>query len=282
MKDWPPMAWIGYISLGATAFLTALGTAAKENAPLSDLFSPFIKVYILGYGPAIFFIIATIIFIIEWRRSGNITKAGKTTMSLLATAPVSPPIHSLPKSKKFYSDRNKSDLANALTDLLEILNNIGPNIQQKAQHVVDILHLSSDRISSQDIINLIRELEEMENLSNEFNQGIYGDKGFLKKYATYSDELSPILKVNPIISDNKQIYDHPIRLVDVNINSLINELKTVQLAMKHDDRNLINTMITNSKSNIPNFTNAIQRFNEWLKEIQNRIVVFRNSELKVN
>jgi hypothetical protein len=276
MRDWHPMAWIAYLSLGITVCLNALGAATREGMPFSDWFSPLLKTYVFGYGPAIFLMIATLLFVIDWQKSK------KSATIVKHPVPILPSTQVPAKPKKFYSDRNKSELADALTDLSEIINKLGFAITDKSNYIVTILQMPTDRISAHDIINLIRELEEMEDLSNKFNQGIYGGKGFLKTHATYHDELSPILQVNLIITNNKQVYDHPIRLVDANINSLINELKAIQLATKHDDQNLINSMITNTKRNVPNCINAMQRFNEWLKEIQKRIDVFKNSELKVN
>lgn len=275
MKDWPFWGWIAYGCLAIAAYGMAFWTFVERHPTLIDWFPASLRSYLLGYVPATLVSIGTIILIIQWIKGKR--PAGVETSTVVS---MSSPI--VAKPKKFYSERNKNDLSNALTDLLEILNKYGFAITDKSNYIVNILQMPADRISPQDITNLIRELEEMQDLSNKFYQGIHGGKGILKTYATYHDDLSPIVEVNLIIYDNKQIYDHPKRLVDANINYFINELKTIQLAIKHDDQNLINLMIANSKRNIPNYTNAIKRFNEWLKEIQNRIVIFRNFELNVN
>ena len=99
--------------------------------------------------------------------------------NLLVHAPVLPPTHELAKSKKFYSERNKSDLANALTDLSEIVNRHHIDITDKAQYIPNIWNMQSDRISPQDINNLIIKMNDITELAEKYHQQIYGESGIM-------------------------------------------------------------------------------------------------------
>jgi len=95
-------------------------------------------------------------------RSRKSTEAGNAT-NRPVSAPVLSSTHSLVRPKKFYSERNREELANALTDLTEILSKYDSNILPKTHHAIDIWHLGSNRISPYDIINLITELKDVGN-----------------------------------------------------------------------------------------------------------------------
>jgi hypothetical protein len=146
MKDWTFWGWIAYGCLAISAYGTAFAKFSVEYPAMYDWLPLQIRGY-MGYVPATLVSIATIILIIQWMKDGRATEVGKAT-TVLPPSSVSSPLPVLAKPKKFYSDRNKSDLANALTDLSEILSKYGPNIMQKAQYVVDIWNLGSSRISS--------------------------------------------------------------------------------------------------------------------------------------
>jgi hypothetical protein len=241
------------------AFLLALGTGAKEGAPLSDWFSPFLKIYVLGYGPIIFFMIATLLFIIDWRRSKK--EVEKTT-------PVPQPV--LTKPKKSYTELNKTHLTNALTDLAEILNKYGPDIIEKAQYVPNIWILGSKRISLQDINNLITNLDEINNLSGFFYEAIYIENSIYKRYIIYTDELNSILQDKAV---------NPIPSLKGNIKDFHNVLSTIQLAKKYDNQELIDSIMTSGRPVFQNYTKSINIFDGWLRETERRIVAFRNSKL---
>lgn len=275
VKDWTPLNWIAYGSLGTTAILTAINAAAKENSALSNWFSPFLKTYVLGYGPAIFFIIASIIFIYQKIKGGKVAKAGKATTVFSVSGPVLPPTLGLAKPKKFYSERNKSDLANALTDLSEILNANGANIAQKAQQIVMIWSGELRGNKMPDTAALIGQLNDLGNLTAVLNRAIFDDDGFVKKYQTYADELKPVLQLPP-----PQIaLDNPIAIFQTSINGFRDVLSSIDFAKKYNDQELISYMIRDSRLAFSKYMNGISVFRGWLDETQKRINTFRNSQL---
>ena len=273
MKDWTPMNWIAYLSLGTCSILNAIG-AAKETPALSSRLPSFVKIYILGFGPAICFIIASIFFIIQRAKSKKVAGLTQSTDVLPLSSQVIVHTTELVKPKKYYSDRNKSDLANALTDLYEIIENYGSKILKKAKYIVDIWRIPSNRISSHDINNLATELKFMHDLSNSFYEAIFIDNGFYKKYISYSDELCQILQINKIPSNTP---NNPIPTFLVCINGFRNTLMTIQQAEKYNDKNLIIAMIANSMFAFDKYMNGIQVFKNWIEETRKRIDVFRNS-----
>lgn len=276
MKDWHPMAWIAYISLGINSVLNILA-AAKEKPPLANWLSPFIKTYILGYGPAIFFMIATIFFILELRRSKE-----KTTTTIHPPVPALVPTQSsLVKSKKFYSDRNKSDLADALTDLSEIFNKDGYNIMQKAQQIIEEWRPMGiqDKIRGKkppDISTSIDQLNEMGNLASTLFKDLFEDQGFIKKYQAYSDELCKILQVR---EDPSTTSNQPLIELQSEINYFRNMLTPIKLAKKYNDQNLITCMMTNTSPTYVNFQHKVNAFRTWIDNTKKHIAAFRNSHL---
>ncbi|MCX5888213.1 MAG: hypothetical protein NTY36_02015 [Deltaproteobacteria bacterium] len=280
VKDWTPLSWIAYGSLGTTAILTAINAAAKENSAVSNWLSPFLKIYLLGYGPAIFLMIATLFFIIDRVKSRKVTEIGKTTTALPMPTPVLSITPVLAKPKKFYSERNKSDLANALTDLSEMLNNDGLIIIQKAQEIVTTWN---DESRSQKLPNfavLIDQLNEVGNLANTLYQNLYHYNGFLKKHAVYSDELCPILQTRMIPSKTPNIPNNSIPTFQGSINGFRNVLSSIlPAAEKYNDRNLIFSMLAISRQSFDDYIKGIRIFKEWFDETQKRIAAFRNSQL---
>lgn len=267
MKHWTFWGWIAYGCLAISAYGTAFAKFSVEYPAMYDWLPLQIRSY-MGYMPATLVSIATIILIIQWIKDGKATEVERATMVLPPNS-VSPLPHVLSKPKKFYSDRNKSDLANALTDLSEILNKYGPNIMQKAQYVIPIWNLGSSRISSQDITNLIAGLNEIGSLANSLYQTLHNDNGFINKYIAYNDELGQILHNYDLI---------PQQFIG-SINRFRNVLMTIQRAEKHDDRDLINLMMADSRPAFDEYMKIIRIFKEWFDETPKRIAAFRNSYL---
>lgn len=275
MESWTPWNWIAYGSIGMTAILVAIGTATKENSVLSNWLSPFLKTYVLGYGPAIFFIIATIIFIIQRAKGGKAVEVGKATTGLPMSGPVLPPTLILAKPKKFYSERNKNDLANALTDLSEILNTNGANIAQKAQQIVMIWGGEIRGYKIPDTAALIGQLNDLSNLTGVFSRAIFDDDGFVKKYQTYGDELNPVLHLPP----PQTALDNPISILQISINGFRDVLSSIDFAKKYNDQELISYMIRDSRPAFDKYMNGISAFRGWLDETKKRIDTFHNSQL---
>ena len=253
------------------ATLLLVNTAVRENLALYSWLPAFIKTYVLGYGPSIFFIIASIFFIIQKKKDQKVVEAGKTTPILPVSGPVLSPTPILVKPKKFYSDRNKSELANALTDLAEILNKGGPEIIQKAQQIEKIWKDGKgNRLP--DITSVIDKLNELGNLATILYQELFEDNGFILKYLVYSDELRPIL-----LPPKTQI--QPIINLQTCINYFRNALTPIGLAEKYNDKNLIYWIAINSESPFTNYMHSINGFKRWIDDTRNRIAAFRNSQL---
>jgi len=275
MKDWTPMNWIAYLSLGTCSFLNVIASA-KETPALSSWLPSFVKIYILGYGPAVCFIIASLFFIIQRAKSKKLAELRGSTEVIPLSSQVVVHTTEIVKPKKYYSERNKSDIANAITDLSEIIEKYSSNILKKAQYIVDIWRIPSNRISSHDITNLITELNNMRGLSNSFYEALYNENGFYEKYISYSDELCPILQIHKIPSNTP---NNPIPTFNACINGFRNTLVTIQKAEKYNDQNLIIAMIADSMFAFDKYMNGIQVFKNWLDETKKRIAVFRNSLL---
>ena len=278
MEHWTPWNWIAYGSLAITAFLIAIGAAAKEQSALSNWFPPFFKTSVLGYGPAIFFMIATAIFVIQFAFSRKATEKTRFTKvgAPIQTLPFAPEID---KPKKFYSMRDKENLANALTDLLELLNRDGSKIIQKAQKIIEQWRprtLQDLLRKEPDIAAELDKLNELSNLAATFYQSIFEENGFIDKYHAYSEELSKIVQVleKPSTTPNQPLIE-----LQSGINLFRNMLIPIQIAEKYNDKNLTTWMINNGSMTFDNFQHKINLFRAWIDNTKRNITGFRNSHL---
>ncbi len=243
-----------------------------------DLLPDYLKSYIWGYVPAILFSIATIIFIIRLPYFWKTAEVGKVAPVIQASGPASQPTQPTPelaKPKKFYSEREKSDLANALRDLSKILNTEGTNITQKAQQISVIWTLESRKSQAPDTAALIEQLNDLNKLIVVFNQSLY-DEGFMNKYKVYSNELDPILQIQQKPPNSPT---NPLSILQESIRVFRDEISSIDLAKKYNDQQLINSMKNNLNLVFMNYVNEYHSFGRWLTETQKRIDTFRNSLL---
>ena len=202
------------------------------------------------------------------------------TPSQPLSGPASSPTPELPKPKKFYTQRNKSDLADALTDLSEIFNTTGANIEQKTHQIVNRWNIEVSRNIRQhkmpDTADLIGQLSELSNLTVILNRTLYDDNGFVKKNRTYSDELNPILQFP---QKGPSSPDSPISILQISINVFRNGISSIELAKKYNDQELISSMAENLEIAFRNYLKGCDAFRQWRDETQKRIDNFRNSQL---
>jgi hypothetical protein len=77
VEHWDFWGWIAYILLASSALGVAINTIAKEHSAMLNGFPSYFRIYILGYGPAIFLILATLIFIFKLLPAISIKKTTK-------------------------------------------------------------------------------------------------------------------------------------------------------------------------------------------------------------
>lgn len=182
----------------------------------------------------------------------------------------------LVQSKKYYSQQDKENLTNALRDLSVILNTNGANITKKAQQISGIWSNEIRENKMPETASLIVQLNDLSNLTAVLHRALFDEDGFMKKHQVYINELSPILQIKE--KPPNTIF-HPIAKLQISINGFRDVLSSIGLAEKYNDKQLISSMIRDSRMALENYMNGINTFNGWLGETQNRIKVFRNSEL---
>lgn len=209
---------------------------------------------------------------------GEIWRYQLMTPGERASAPVSP-LKTEPPKKKFYSQRNKSDIADALTDLLEILNTKGGNIVEKKQQFLGIWNSQVDLVLRQgkkpDTMALIGQLNDLSNLTVALNRTIFDEDGFVKKYQTYADELNPVLQLPP----PQTALNNPISIFQTSINGFRDGISAIEIAEKYNDQRLISIMMENLTPVRNNFFHGDDVFRAWLAQTKQRINDLRNSLL---
>jgi len=231
MKDWPFWGWIAYGCLAIAAYGMAFWTFVEKHPHMIDLFPTYLRSYLWGYAPATLVSIGTIILIILWIKDRRTTVEEKAPKIVPHTS-TSTSVPMSANQKKFYSQRNKSDLANALTDLSEMLIKDGYVIIKKAQEIIKSRNKGHMGINIQNIDILIDKVNEIGSLAANFYKSLYNDNGFIRKHAVYSDELCPILQIHKIPSNTP---NEPITKLHEGINAYRNVLTSIHYAKKYND-----------------------------------------------
>jgi hypothetical protein len=108
------------------------------------------------------------------------------------TTPVAPIQSEKPKPGKFYSQRNKNDLADALTDLSGILNTTGDDIVKKTDTLMkmwDHQMVLASQQNNPDTVSLVGQFKALSDSTVVLNRAIYDDDGFLQKHAKFQSNL---------------------------------------------------------------------------------------------
>lgn len=186
-------------------------------------------------------------------------------------------VHSdtLVKPPKFYSQRNKNDLADALTDLSGILNTTGDDIVRKTDTLMRMWEhqmVLGGQQKNPDTVSLIKQSKALSDATVVLNRSIYDDDGFLEKHKNYADEMNSILKL-PRNSPNS----NPIDILQVSINGFVNVVTTIELATKYNDPRLVGGIMQNMRPALFSFQKGDETFRTWLAQTRERIEAFRNT-----
>ena len=250
------------------------GTGAATigtGAPSMNPYWPLIIFGVLG----IILLASTWIFIFKIMDKGKLPRIAAPPWS----GPVSPPPPILSMSKKYYSDRNKSNLADALTDLLEILNRDGSRIIQEAERIIaawGLPTIANIGRKPPEVATSIEQLNALGNLAANFYRDLFEDNSFIKKYQAYTEELCQILEVHEKVSNTP---NQPIIELQSGINFFRNILIPIQPAEKHNDKNLTSWIMANTTWPYNNFQHKVNAFRTWIDNTKKQITAFRNAHL---
>jgi hypothetical protein len=180
------------------------------------------------------------------------------------------------KPGKFYSQRNKNEIADALTDLSNILNTTGGDVVNKTQQIMSTWNAQVQTPVGQqpDINVLFGQVNDLEKLTVALNRALYDDDGFLKKYETYKDELDSVLQ----LPRNAPNYN-PITKLQMSINELREGISPILLAEKYNDQRLTVSIIQSMQPRFRNLQTGDDAFRAWLDQTKRRIDDFRHSLL---
>ena len=179
------------------------------------------------------------------------------------------------KTSKFYSQRNKNDLADALTDLSGILNTTGDDIVKKAEMIArswDREMVAMGQQNGPDTNSLLSQLRALSDSTVILNHAIYDDDGFLQKHKNYADEMNSVLQLTPNAPNS-----NPISILQSGLNGFVNGITTIELATKYNDKNLIANMAQNMTPALFSFQKGDESFRHWLGQTRERIEAFRNT-----
>ncbi len=176
--------------------------------------------------------------------------------------------------RKFYSQRNKDELADALTDLSAILNTNADDIVRKTQTFVATWNQQVIDVGQQrtpDIIALKGQLDALTNSTSVFSRSLFDDDGFMEKQKTYAHEMKTILQLSLDVNTN------PLSILQRSVNEFRDRISTMELARKYNDQRLIAQMMGNMRPSLQNLLNSDSAFRNWLAQTRQRIDAFRNS-----
>jgi len=184
-----------------------------------------------------------------------------------------PPIASVPAGK-FYSPRNKSDLADALTDISGLLNTTGDDIVKRTSRIMRNWdrRYQTEKPTMAHMAELIAQLNDLSAATVVLNRALYDDDGLLTKYKTYGDELGAVLNLPGNSSPQS-----PITVFQVSVNDFASGVSDIERACKYDDAALVDSMKRNMTPVLHQFQRGDETFNSWLADTRKRIAEFRKS-----
>jgi hypothetical protein len=176
---------------------------------------------------------------------------------------------------KFYSRRNKEELADVLTDLSVLLDTTGDQIVKKHQETLGRWNMESTltRQGRQpDTTALLGKLNELQNLTVVLHRALCDDGGFLAKNQVYSEELNSVLQLS-----QNALNDNPIDIFRRSVNAFREGMEAIELAQRHNDQRLILVMVWNMTPARDTFLKVDGGFRAWQHETKKRIATFRTS-----
>jgi len=176
------------------------------------------------------------------------------------------------KTTKFYSERNKSDLADALTDLTKLLNGAADNIVSKTDTIMKMWDQRRHPVTAAAMTELTGKLNELSDETIILNRTLYDDDGFIKKNAAYADEINSILR----LPGNSQP-SHPLTILQVSLNGFRDGISTIERAAKYDDNRLVDDMTRSMTPALFAFQKGDEQFRQWLGETRERVQAFRKT-----
>jgi hypothetical protein len=199
-----------------------------------------------------------------------VTAPAGATLTGSAINPMSAP-------RKFYSKRNKSEIADALTDLTNVLNVAGEDILNNSQQIHYAWGHQGTVVGfgkEMDTATLMSHIDAVEHSISAFHQALFGDGGVIKKYRAYEDELNLVIQ----IQQNAPNSD-PAGTLLRGIRALRNGVSSIERAKSHNDQQLISAMLATVGLAHEIVSSGDNGFRSWLNQTRQRMVAARSSVL---
>lgn len=176
--------------------------------------------------------------------------------------------------KKFYSQRNKNDLADAMTDLSRILNSTGDEIVRKSVEIQKTWDAKVNSIALHqdfDLGGFVSEIDALSNSTAVLHEALNGKNGFKEKYKVYSDE------VNAVLSLPEARNQDPFTIFQTAINDARQGIESLRLTEQYGDRRLLDHWARSLKPSLFAFQNGDYHFRVWIDGLRQRITEFQSS-----
>jgi hypothetical protein len=174
---------------------------------------------------------------------------------------------------RFYSQRNRNDLADALTDLKTILNTTANEIVHRKwqlDQVWDKRHEPS-KATTEYMVELLGKIDELSGLTVTLNRAVYdADGGLLSKYHTYPDEVRGLLEWPPNTASAG-----PMTGLQVSLNRFRDGIAALRRARELKDDQLVHSIMQSMGPAQEKLTNGDHAFQVWLDGTRKRIDEFQ-------
>lgn len=173
------------------------------------------------------------------------------------------------KAKRFYSQRDKNDIADGLTDLSRLLDSQAAVISQRTGQIMSMWNPTA---GTGDVDAVMSKIDEVRNLSVSFSRALFdSDNGFFKRYQTYNEEMASVVQLQMNEPSS------PLQNLQLALNRYHDVVGAVQLSEKYKDKQLTSAIAYTSSSAANALRDAYNGFNRWIGETRERIKVMRSS-----
>lgn len=283
-KAWNDSVWSKVIAAAITAALATLLTALVQYwETLKDHWEQIVwlssrPILVPAWLLVVFGVVAVLLlfFALGVRTRASMENIEPNAVPIVEARAMKPPVENLFEAapRKFYSRRNREDLANALTDLKEILNSKGDRIVQEVSRVQrDWDQIYRPNPTSETTGELRQRLDDLAVEVTSLSRTIHEPtEGFLAKYQVYAEEVNAIIRL-----PENSLSDHPFAVLQSAIGRSRDGISALERACGYMDDQFFDTLRRAIVPALFELQSADQMYRTWLDATRGRMREFQTA-----
>jgi hypothetical protein len=261
MSHWSAWDWIAYACLGVAALGLALGSWGKENPEMLERLPSLFSSPRLAPVPAILFIIATVIFIIRLVVPNSPSSSAPPAATALSSPAVSAQRQSVLVASRYYSIKNKEEVAALLDKISDSINKTADEILLLAEAAINQSPWDRPEVN---VAPFVKQMDAISALTVKMHVALYDE--LIANEREYRIEMNAIL-----------FPKEPFTNFQIATNEFRNGLSVWMKVRDNTDNESKQGLLQLVHASRMSFANARQNFLNWLSQRQELIAQARNA-----